>query len=187
MPLSADSKQTLHFIGGVYGVGKSTRSSTWAESLGALHATASQLIKHSPLPGDRAGKAVADVERNQQSLVATVRAIDCGGQPIILDGHYCISEAASGFVAIPVEFFRDLAPTSLVLVECDSEVVAARLRTRDKHQRSSHEILKEMLLERAHAKSISKILGVPLIIAGSDTSDRDVVRFLQVPRSEGSR
>lgn len=109
------------FIGGIHGVGKTTVAEKLAVDLGVQRFSAGDLIR-GQLRMANQGKAVLDVDENQDVLVVAVRTRVTG--PAILDGHFCLIRASLDVRPVPMRTFVELAPVGLLLVTCEISEVA---------------------------------------------------------------
>jgi hypothetical protein len=168
----------VHFIGGTHGAGKSTLGAKVGSMAACEIAKASDLIRFARFPGDPTGKAVADVEANQRRLLAALRARSLQTERLLLDGHYCLWNLAHVPVQIPLQTFRDIGPSSLILVEEIPATIKERLDKRDGADHKVDAIERLVDCEKAHAAAVAKDLGVPLCVASATSTPEEIVAFI---------
>jgi adenylate kinase len=164
------------FVGGIHGAGKSTICGAVAEQFGALHVTASKLIKQAAAAGYTVtvapeSKSVPDVDQNQALLLQGLERFKktSGEHSIILDGHFCLLDSESKFAVVPAAVFRAISPVALLLVETDAAVVRARQESRNaSHLPSIDQIAAHASAERLQAQTVSALLSIPLEIVRGD-------------------
>lgn len=152
------------FVAGVHGVGKTTVCVQVAESLRIPHFSASGLIKAEKADAiAQNGKAVADVDGNQELLIRGVRRIL--GQhhgSIILDGHFTLLKPDGSVEAIPVDVFRSLHLDAIVVYRDESQKISERLNDRDNAHPNPDAIERHQLLELDQARLVATELSIPL-------------------------
>src|SRR5260221_321590 len=116
----------LYFFGGIFGSGKSTLCQTLSRLLPGTHLKASELIGYVPNQSDPTGKSVREVLENQERLVSVLADLCTASANVLLDGHFCLLDEKSAIVRIPVNFFKRIHPTALVLVESGADEVLDR-------------------------------------------------------------
>lgn len=119
------------FISGVHGVGKSYFCNMVKAETGIESYSASTLItqkKHSDFSKD---KLIPDIDDNQQYLLQAVNELKASEQNFILDGHFCLLNAAGEITRIPYDTFTSLKPDAITLLMEKSEVIVARRKDRD--------------------------------------------------------
>lgn len=157
------------FISGVHGVGKSYFCNIVKEQLGINTYSASTLIaarKQKPFSPD---KLVADIDINQQYLLAAIDDLRRSGDNFILDGHFCLLNAEGTVTRIGAETFTSLHPEAIILLTEDPKVIAARRKERDGISYDVDEIRLFQDEETAYAKEIASNLEAKLMIStGAD-------------------
>jgi adenylate kinase len=166
---------SIVFVGGSHGAGKTTVSRLLAVELSASHVTAGALIREVASPAHTVtmgvgNKAVPDVDANQELLL---RGLDLyrariGSGPILLDGHFSLLNFDGVIVKVPAVIFEAIAPVAVLLVEADDSVVHERLIKRDGEAPSMTTISLLAESERACAKAISAHLRILMLIARGD-------------------
>lgn len=76
------------FISGIHAVGKGYFCDLVKKELGIETYSASDLIANARNAGFSSDKLVADIEENQQYLLAAVQELRESGTDFILDGHF---------------------------------------------------------------------------------------------------
>lgn len=159
------------FLAGAHGVGKTFLGKPAAESLGAIHLTASSLIREElGSQSWRENKHTSDVDKNQEALIAAVSRTS-KEIPLILDGHFVLQNSEGVVVPLPVDVFNRLAIKSVVLMESPSDVVASRLESRGSAQ--SLQKIEEIAVEESkHARYVCNELNIPLVKLLSPTQEQ---------------
>jgi len=154
----------LIFVGGFYGVGKTTLCSAGAQRLGIEHRSASALIREmDPSSIPLQGKAVADLDANQRLLIASVRQLEKTVSTMLLDGHYAIAVKERGFEAIPPAVFSALRPMALVHVSGSADAIYQQLVARDGTSAWDKDVVSQLQrMDLDQARTVSAQLGIPL-------------------------
>lgn len=177
------AKNNIVFIGGIYGVGKTTVANKLLKMDDRLgYMRASQLLFEADPSVQRATKySHEDLEYNQGLIAGeALKRIESGkpangGLPIkerqvkkadklyLFDGHYTfINKTEDGVEIPPFSYFEKLNPLLFVILTEDTEVIHKRLRKRDDYhydQKFLEMMQKEELKE---AERVSSKLGTPL-------------------------
>jgi adenylate kinase len=169
----------LYFVGGAFGVGKSSLCQTLCSLLPAEHLTASDLIRYAPNPGEATGKATDQVLDNQERLTTALDIRRTGSGTVLLDGHFCLLDNTHSIVRLPVNVFERIQPNAIVLVEAKVREIVDRIKQRD--GREIHPTLIQGLIqaEREHSRAISQSLGVPIMTVNGTIAAEDIVTFLR--------
>ncbi len=150
------------FIGGVHGVGKTHFCNRVVSHFDVAHVTASELIgrhvKH------QIDKAVSDIEGNQWILAEELARYQTSCRTILLDGHFCLLNAASGIQDVPLETFKAISPCAIILLVDDPEKIAERLSNRDNRVHGIELISELQSREISRANLTSQSLEVPISI-----------------------
>lgn len=172
-----ETSQSSIFLGGIHGVGKSSLCEKIFIPFGYECFTASQLIKTSG--GTlRKDKAVENLDQNQALLVSRVRYQQKKSFRFLLDGHFVLKDINSQLQKIPLEVFRCLKLTKLILLTGNEQDIAQRLNKRD-GQRWEVGFLQDFQnIEREHAHFISQELGIPLLVCDIHNSLNKIKKFL---------
>src|SRR5690606_12889108 len=104
------------FIGGIHGVGKSSICSEICNKFNIQHLSASELIKWDELNEDPKNKKVANIPNTQTRLIIGLQQTIKDNQHYLLDGHYCLLNAKSEIVRVPLETFKQINPKLLILI-----------------------------------------------------------------------
>jgi adenylate kinase len=172
-------QERIVFVGGIHGAGKTTLSRRLALILPALHVTAGELIRGAGDPGeavtlDRVSKAVADVDRNQERLLAGLHAyrnratVGSNGLGVLLDGHFCLLDRHGAIADIPSGIFAAIDPVAVIFVEANAETVFSRLSRRDGGTPSLAIVTMLAERERARAAEICAGLGIQMWSVSGD-------------------
>lgn len=159
------------FVAGIHGVGKTHLAAPLAEQLGLRHSTASQLIREER--GSQSwgkDKRVSDVDGNQAALISAVTRIKAGGQSLLLDGHFVLRDENGAYMPIPESVFRALQVDAILLLECNVEVISARLMERDDHSWSVADLASLASYENSHAVRVASALGLPLRVLSAPSA-----------------
>lgn len=159
------------FVAGVHGAGKTFAAKPACEKLGLLHASASQLIREER--GKAlwdAAKVVSEVEQNQLALVSAVRRVQESGVKLVLDGHFVLRRAAGDHERLPVEVFRALGCTAVLLICCPMPVLLARLQARGDKSWCEAELAIFSETEEEHGTHIARVLKIPMVILDMPSS-----------------
>jgi adenylate kinase len=170
---------TVFFVAGVHGVGKTTACSEVANRLSIGHYTASKLIREERASAiSTSSKVVADLQANQQLLVAGVHRLLDTGKRFLLDGHFTLL-TSSGIEPIPIRVFEHLRLAGIVLFSDFPEAIVARALERDGTASSVEVVHQHQELECAHAKDVALACNIPLFslnafdVTGLENAVRD--------------
>ncbi len=156
------------FVAGVHGAGKTFATKPACLKLGLVHATASQLIKQERGRSTwDTEKVVSDVDKNQAALISAARRICESGATLVIDGHFVLRRAPGDHERLPVDVFRALNCSSVLLIRSPVHVLLARLRARQDMSWTETELTKFSEAEDAHGAKIAEALGIPLQILDS--------------------
>jgi len=166
------------FVAGVHGAGKTFATKPACEKLGLVHATASQLIKEErgQATWDLA-KMVSDVDQNQAALISAARRIRESGATLVLDGHFVLRRAPGTHERLPVDVFRALKCSSVLLIRSPVPVLLERLLARQDMSWTEAELVEFSMAEDVHSAEVAKQLGIPLEILDSPSA-REVETWL---------
>jgi adenylate kinase len=165
--MSTRSKKLL-FIGGVHGSGKTTIGTKAAVRLGADFKSCSQIIRTERQTQSVSTPGIADVEINQQALIAGIKRLKHSDVTVMLDGHFTLKTITDGIQPIPLLVFEAMLPDVLFLVETSSSSICSRLTSRDGVITPESEIRIHQEHERRCATLASRHLGLPLIVLNGD-------------------
>lgn len=154
------------FIGGAYGVGKSSMCAKYCTGSEVGHYTASALIKILRNADAQLYKEVVDTQKNQDALLrAMARYIT--HEHFLLDGHFVIKMASGPPSRIPLETYKSIEPIGIIIVTGNPEEAAIRLKNRDGKDWSSSELQEIQISELEHGKIVADSLGIGLHIISS--------------------
>jgi adenylate kinase len=180
--------ERIVFVGGIHGAGKTTLSRRLAQILPALHVTAGELIRAAGDPGEAVtlnpgSKAVTDVDRNQERLLAGLLAYrnrataGSNGLGILLDGHFCLLDRHGAVADIPSGIFAAIDPVAVIFVDADAETVFHRLSGRDGGAPPLAIVTMLAERERARASEICTGLGIQMwSVSGNADVDSEARR-----------
>lgn len=159
------------FVAGVHGAGKTFTTKPACQKLGLVHATASQLIKEERGQASWNGtKMVSDVDQNQIALISAARRIRQTGATLVIDGHFVLRRAPGTHERLPVDVFRALECSSILLIRCPVPVLLERLHARQDTSWTEAELAEFIKTEDAHSAEAAKVLGIPLKALDSPTA-----------------
>lgn len=156
------------FVAGVHGAGKTFVTKPACQKLGLVHATASQLIKDERGQASwNAAKVVSDVDENQAALISAARRIRASGATLVMDGHFVLRRAPGSHERLPVDVFRSLGCSSVLLIRSPVPVLLERLQARQDMSWTEAELSKFSEAEDTHGAEVADALGIPLRILDS--------------------
>lgn len=156
------------FIGGIHGVGKSTICQHICRELNIEHLSSSDLLKWKDINEDEKNKKVEDIPFTQNRLITGLKKTLQEDKNYLLDGHYCLLNKNNEVERISLDTFKQINPTTLVLILGDVKEIKKRLETRD-NKPYEYGLLEHLQnSELAYAKKISEVLNVPLHIGEND-------------------
>lgn len=129
----------------------------------AIHVRASDLLGHSPQPGDETGKAVGNMAANQAEIVRSLARFEVHGRPVLLDGHYAILDLSGAPVPVPISVFEAIHPIAMILVVGDPSEILTRVHSRGEHGFDLNLISRLMNAEQDQADIVSAHLNIPLM------------------------
>jgi adenylate kinase len=161
------------FVAGVHGAGKTFATKPACQKLGLVHATASQLIREErgQATWDSA-KVVSDVDQNQAALISAARRIRESGATLVIDGHFVLRRAPGNHERLPVDVFRALDCSSVLLIRSPVPVLLERLQARQDMSWSEAELAEFSKAEDAHGAEVVKALSIPLKILDSPSTQQ---------------
>lgn len=164
----------VHFISGIYGVGKSTLSERISRILNIPVYSASDLIKRKTGENFNTNKYVNDMDYNQHILIDAVNFLLEKENPLILTGHFCILNKTGGIDELPEFVYRNLNISKIILLEAETTRITDNLNSRDNRYYNNELIKKLQKNERQYATYISGLIGAPIFIHKMNYSDDDV-------------
>lgn len=159
------------FVAGVHGVGKTFATKSACQKLGLVHATASQLIREErgQATWDSA-KMVSEVDQNQAALISAVRRIRESGATLVIDGHFVLRRTPGTHERLPIDVFRALECSSVLLIRSPVPVLLERLHARQDMSWTDIELAEFGKAEDVHSAEVAGVLGIPLKTLNSPTS-----------------
>jgi adenylate kinase len=156
------------FVAGIHGAGKTFATKPACQKLGLVHATASQLIKEERgLATWDGAKIVSDIDQNQVALISAARRIRDSGEMLVLDGHFVLRKAPGIHERLPVDVFKALECSSVLLIRSSVPILLERLRARQDKSWSEAELTEFSKAEDAWGTEVARVLGIPLRILDS--------------------
>lgn len=166
------------FVTGIHAAGKTFVTKPVCQKLGLLHATASQLIKDELGQNWSVEKMVLDVNHNQMALISSVRRLRKSGATLVIDGHCVLRRGPGNHEWLPIDVFRGLCCSSILLIRSPLPVVLERLRARGDMSWSEAELTNFSNAEDAHSIEVAKILDIPLKVLDTP-STQDMETWLR--------
>ncbi|HET6225424.1 MAG TPA: ATP-binding protein [Bacteroidia bacterium] len=168
----------IAFIGGIHGVGKSTICQHLCHELNMEYLSASELLKWEEISSDVKNKRVKDIPTAQNRLISGLNNIIKENKNYLLDGHYCLLDDKNEIVNVPLETYKKINPFSLNIILGNIAEVKQRLESRD-NKLYEYDLLKQLQnKELAHARYLSKALGITLNI-GTHKDSADLLNSLR--------
>lgn len=168
------------FISGIHAVGKGYFCDLVNKELGIKAYSASALIAKARNSGFSSDKLVANIEENQQYLLAAVQELRESGTNFILDGHFClINEGTGEPERISLETFTTLKPEAIVLLTEKPEVIVERRKTRDGVDDSPEYIERFQNMEKQYAEEVADLLNAQLFISTGAADLESAIDFLR--------
>ncbi|WP_443738715.1 AAA family ATPase [Treponema sp.] len=160
-------KNSLIFVGGVHGVGKTTFCQNIISPFGYSLVSASTLIKI----GNGIVKKNKIIEKNKiednQNILCLGASNFCNNQyKAVIDGHFCLITENGKIEKIGIEVFKKLNPSLMILLETSEQQIRRNILKRDGKE-PDYSVLDFLKQEREYAYEISKIIGKPLYIFDS--------------------
>ena len=152
------------FVAGVYGVGKSTLCNKLSSATGIPAFSAGDLI--SDINGETYGrnKVVKDAKSNQDILISAVDMKFEKCPHFLLAGHFCIVDKDNEVELLPEYVFSRLHLSQIILLEANVLRIAENINGRD-HRKYPAQTLEWLIAcERSQAQRVAKELKIPLTI-----------------------
>lgn len=167
--------KSLTFVTGIYGVGKSTLCRQLASETSVQYLKASTLIfdqLNQAQPSNKRVSSVSHLDSNQQALIVALSTIK-STEDILLEGHSCLLDQNNIVHRIPLDVFRAINVTRIILVTRSVAPVQLGLINRDntKYDIAALEQLQENELN--YALQISKKLSIPYLHVNLDHTSTD--------------
>lgn len=169
------------FVSGIHGVGKSTFCELITHDFNIPHFSASDLIRSykSNLIQDGT-KLVKNVEENQKAFSHAVHEQLNKSQVLIIDGHFTLLTSENAITKIGQNTFEGISIVLILVLLENPHVIHNRLFRRDGHCPSIAMLRKHQTLELQHAKAIATVIGIPILIAKSTSTEgiREIIADL---------
>lgn len=161
------------FVAGVHGVGKTYLCHQLKKNM--IVYSASELIEQYGKIRYNGYKKVCDIETNQNYLVDAVKQKEKQGREFVLDGHFCLFNAAGDVEKIPRAVFKELNIEGIILFWDKEEKIQRNMLKRegDSDKLKLHKIRELQEMEMEYARDIAQQLDVSLAIINA--SDEDAV------------
>ena len=152
------------FVAGVYGVGKSTLCNKLSSATGIPAFSAGDLI--SDINGETYGrnKVVKDAKNNQDILISAVDAKLEECPHFLLAGHFCIVDKDNEVELLPEYVFSKLHLSQIILLEANVLRIAENINGRDHRKYPAQTLERLIACERSQAQRVAKELKIPLTI-----------------------
>ncbi len=164
-------RNSLLFMGGVHGVGKSTLAEEMPKLMGYQHFNAGDLISARRKKMTKAEKRVQDIKGNQDVLLEEIRRIQTRHRRLLITGHFTLLNQEGKIEPVDVAVFRTMKPDRLILLQGNAEMIRDNLQNRDHKKYDLSFIRKWQAEEKAQARCVSDTLGVHLDMIASDDLD----------------
>lgn len=169
------SNRTIIFVGGIHGVGKSTICKKLCSDLGLEYLSASKLIGDYKNEIARKnlddGKAVANINDNQDILVKAVKGIKSLNENFLMDGHFTLLDSKEAVQPIPLSTFASIMPGALIVLIDDPAAIQGRLLSRD-HTDYDLKLLEAMQTQEVkHAEYVGIKLNIKTFHTRIDNYD----------------
>lgn len=158
----------LIFIGGIHGVGKGTICANVCINSHLIHLSSSQVLKWKDISSPQ-NKLVTDFEFTQDRLIENLKNIVQADKKYLLDGHYCLLDKDGKPERINQKTFELIDPFAFVIVTGNISEIKERLDKRDKVNYNLSLLEHFQLVEMEYAKSLSQILGKPLLVINKES------------------
>jgi adenylate kinase len=171
-------QNTLLFVGGIYGSGKTSICARVSEKLGGQHLKASELAQHKVRGVADQGKAVDSVQANQQTLLENLARTRRDASLSVLDGHYCIYNRLLQIEEIALPVFECIRPDLLLIVDIEPNIALERLVQRERATFDLERLTELRARESSHATLVSNHLRVPLLIVRFDLAIEELLKSI---------
>lgn len=168
------SIRKIFFVAGVHGVGKGTLCNRLISLSQIDHVAASDLIRKRKELNKR--KGVNDLLDNQELLIQELNEFKSINKILLLDGHFCLFNSEMKIINIPIEFYKKINISKILLIVSKSEIIYQRILSRDKDE-SGLNLTHISALQKAeieYAEFVSSYLKIPLIVINHDNHLTDI-------------
>lgn len=159
---------SIAFIGGIHGVGKSTICRKICNEVKLDYLSASELIKWKDINEDIQNKKVRNILATQDRLIIGLTNSIQKNKTYLLDGHYCLLNRESKIENIPLDTFKLINPFSLNIILGDIIEIKNRLEKRDSRKYDQELLAQMQERELDYATYLSKALGLVLNVGNQD-------------------
>lgn len=159
---------SIAFMGGIHGVGKSTICRQICDEVKLEYLSASELIKWKDINEDTQNKKVWDISLTQDRLIVGLENRIQKNKSYLLDGHYCLFDRENKIANVPLDTFKLINPFSLNIVIGDIIEIKQRLEKRDNRQYDQELLAQMQESELDYARYLSKALGIVLNIGNQN-------------------
>lgn len=166
------------FVGGIYGVGKSTLCHKLSNRLNIPDYSAGDLI--SIINGEKYGtnKVVNNKVINQKILSLQVKKLLQINPRILLAGHFCIFDEEGNVDYLPSDIFYDLEIDTILLLEAPVAKVIKNLSRRDKKNYSEDQIFALQKAETQKAREVAEELKCNFYVHNMSFDEKDIFKCL---------
>lgn len=159
---------SLIFVGGIHGVGKSKICQKVCAELNLEYLSASNVLKWQEVNEQSNIKVVKNVNNNQNRLLDGLKNILNNEKDYVLEGHYCLLNSENKIENISSKIFQKIKPKSLFIIVGELNEIKRRLNERDGKDYEIEFLERFQNKELDHAKILSKTLNIPLYICKND-------------------
>jgi adenylate kinase len=169
---------SLIFVGGIHGVGKTYFCSILTKEMNLSHYSSSQLISKQKQELYSSNKNIKFVNENQDFLIYALEQLNLKDQHFLLDGHFCLLNYEGEIVKIPEETFLKINPKTVVVLIDSISSIAQRLFKRD-NKKYDHTLLEKFQNEELeYAKYITNMLNVSLHVYNTGNIGNDLKKLV---------
>ncbi|WP_394147669.1 ATP-binding protein [Shewanella atlantica] len=151
---------SIIFISGIHGVGKTTFCNEITKYLDCKHYSCSDLIKKNSSYVE-ISKKVTNVDHNQLVLQHALASIT--DSIYLLDGHFCLLDKEENVIQLDLALFKSIGPKVIVNINCNTEIIQKRLKSRDGNTLSISKLTEFQSAEKAMSSEAARTLGIPYI------------------------
>ncbi|WP_171495226.1 ATP-binding protein [Acinetobacter soli] len=154
--------KNITFVAGVHGVGKSTVCIKLVSMANLTHMSASDLIRRRKELDKN--KKVINLLDNQEILVQELMSYPLNNK-LLLDGHFCLLDMNERVIKLPIELYRNMGISKILLLRSEAELIYKRVLIRDSRKSGlSLQTIRDLQdTEIEHAYSVSEALDIPLL------------------------
>ena len=165
---------SLFLLTGAYGVGKSTLCSKSS----VRHIKASTLIfnyLNKRPPQSKAVKGSANLDENQYALIQALKHMDISSSTL-LEGHTCLLDEAGNVHQIPMQVFRDIGISGIIVVSRNILSVKETLAMRDGIVHTMSSLVQLQKQELQYTEQIARHLQLPRLHLDLDSLSLNTAR-----------